>query len=79
MGRTPPRRDLARLSEALAQRLSHSPELAYVNNGNEERLTADGEFLFRHPDLVSAEIMTTPHSAAIIAVKRLSNQSDSQA
>src|SRR5689334_25184788 len=39
---------LARLSEALAQRLSQSPELAYVNNGNEERLTADGEFLYRH-------------------------------
>jgi predicted exporter len=39
---------LARLSNALAQRLSQSPELAYVNNGNEERLTADGEFLYRH-------------------------------
>ena len=39
---------LARLSAALAQRLAQAHELAYVNNGNEERLSADGEFLFRH-------------------------------
>ena len=39
---------LAQLSAALTQRLAQAPELAYVNNGNEERLSADGEFLFRH-------------------------------
>ena len=44
---------LAQLSGALAQRLSQAPELGYVNNGDEQRLTADGEFLLRHRYLLS--------------------------
>jgi predicted exporter len=44
---------LAQLSYALTGRLSHTPEIAYVNNGDEQRLTADGEFLFRHRYLLS--------------------------
>jgi predicted exporter len=47
---------LARLSGALAERLSRMPELAYVNNGDEQRLTADGEFLLRHRYLLSPDV-----------------------
>jgi predicted exporter len=44
---------LARMSTALAERLSHAPDFAYVNNGDEQRMTADGEFLLRHRYLLS--------------------------
>jgi predicted exporter len=44
---------LAQISNALAERLSHAPEISYVNNGDEQRLTADGEFLFRQRYLLS--------------------------
>jgi predicted exporter len=44
---------LAALSEALAEHLAREPDFAYVNNGSQSRLTADGEFLLRHRYLLS--------------------------
>lgn len=44
---------LAALSETLIARLAADPQFAYVNNGAEARLTADGEFLLRHRYLLS--------------------------
>ena len=44
---------LAAISEAVTVRLAAEPEFAYVNNGAEARLTADGEFLLRHRYLLS--------------------------
>jgi predicted exporter len=52
-----PVEQLAKLSDALAQRLSQAPELAYVNNGDEQRLTADGEFLLRQRYLLSPGVV----------------------
>lgn len=52
-----PVEQLARLSDALAQRLSQLPGLAYVNNGDEQRLTADGEFLLRQRYLLSPGVV----------------------
>src|SRR5262245_63315773 len=47
---------LAQLSLALTERLSRTPEIAYVNNGDEQRISADGEFLFRHRYLLSSGV-----------------------
>jgi predicted exporter len=47
---------LAALSEALAVRLAGDPDFAYVNNGAQSRLTADGEFLLRHRYLLSSGV-----------------------
>jgi len=44
---------LAAISDALTQRLAGAPEFAYVSNGAQERLTADGEFLMKHRYLLS--------------------------
>ena len=47
---------LAALSEALAERLARESDFAYVNNGSQSRLTADGEFLLRHRYLLSSGV-----------------------
>jgi predicted exporter len=44
---------LAKLSSDLAEQLSRMPQFAYVNNGDEQRLTADGELLLRYRYLLS--------------------------
>jgi len=47
---------LAVLSEALAAHLAQETDFAYVNNGSQSRLTADGEFLMRHRYLLSSGV-----------------------
>jgi len=48
-----PAEQLARVSDALTDRLAQAPEFAYVNNGAQERIEADGRFLMRHRYLLS--------------------------
>ena len=55
---------LAALSEALAARLAREPDFAYVNNGSQSRLTADGEFLLRHRYLLSSGVTPERFSVA---------------
>ena len=58
---------LAALSEALAARLAREPEFAYVNNGSQASLTADGEFLLRHRYLLSAGV--TPERFTVAGLR----------
>jgi predicted exporter len=58
---------LAALSEALADRLAREPDIAYVNNGSQSRLTADGEFLQRHRYLLSPGV--TPERFTVAGLR----------
>ena len=58
---------LGALSEALAERLAHEPDFAYVNNGSQARLTADGEFLMQHRYLLSPGV--TPERFALAGLR----------
>jgi predicted exporter len=49
---------LAQLSQKLTDALSKATDVAYVSNGDETRLTADGQFLLEHRYLLSPR--TTP-------------------
>jgi predicted exporter len=55
---------LATLSQALVDRLAHEADLAYVNNGSQSQLTADGEFLLRHRYLLSPGVTPERFTAA---------------
>ncbi len=62
-----PTATLAALSEALADRLAREPDVAYVNNGSQSRLTADGEFLLRHRYLLSPGV--TPERFTVAGLR----------
>ena len=64
-GAPPP--TLAALSEALADRLGREPDFAYLNNGSQSRLTADGEFLLRHRYLLSSGV--TPERFTVTGLR----------
>lgn len=55
---------LVQISNALAERLAHIPELAYVNNGAPERVEADGRYLMQHRYLLSPGVMPERFTAA---------------
>jgi predicted exporter len=55
---------LTTLSQALADRLAHEADFAYVNNGSQSRLAADGEFLLRHRYLLSPGVTPERFTAA---------------
>jgi predicted exporter len=58
---------LAALSEALTDRLAREPDFAYVNNGSQSRLTADGEFLLRNRYLLSSGV--TPERFTVAGLR----------
>ena len=55
---------LAALSRDLTSRLAHEAGLAYVANGEQDRLRADGEFLLRHRYLLSEAVAPERFSVA---------------
>ena len=59
-----PQDRLAAVSRELAARLEHDGRLAYVANGAQDRLRADGEFLLRNRYLLSAAVAPQRFSVA---------------
>ena len=59
-----PQDALAALSRGLAVRLEHDARFAYVANGEQDRLRADGEFLLRNRYLLSAAVTPERFSVA---------------
>ena len=59
-----PEEQLAALSRGLAARLEHDARFAYLANGEQDRLRADGEFLLRNRYLLSAEVRPERFSSA---------------
>ena len=55
---------LTQLSNALTDRLLRTPEFAYVSNGAQERMEADGQFLLRHRYLLSPDVTPERFTAA---------------
>lgn len=51
-----PPEQLGRLSTALAERLAHFEEFAFVSNGASSQMEADGKFLLEHRYLLSAGV-----------------------
>ena len=62
-----PVEQLARLSNALTDRLARTSEFAYVNNGAQERIEADGRFLMRHRYLLSPGV--TPERFTVAGLR----------
>jgi len=59
-----PQDRLAALSAGLAARLEHDARLAYLANGEQDQLRADGEFLLRNRYLLSAQVAPERFSTA---------------
>jgi len=59
-----PQDRLAALSAGLAARLEHDARFAYMANGEQDQLRADGEFLLRNRYLLSAQVAPERFSIA---------------
>jgi predicted exporter len=59
-----PQDQLAAVSRGLAARLEHDARFAYVANGKQDRLRADGEFLLRNRYLLSTAVVPERFSVA---------------
>ena len=59
-----PQDRLAALSAGLAARLEHDARFAYLANGEQDQLRADGEFLLRNRYLLSAQVAPERFSTA---------------